>query len=155
MSDDTARILVPPPLIFLGALVLGLVLDAEAPLGWPQPSTWPAVIAAIVLAGLGVAIIGWQFATFRQVGTPVPTRLPTKALATTGPYRFSRNPDYGATALLYLALALAFGGWWSILALIPTMVIIRYFVISREERYLERKFGEEYRAFKLRVRRWI
>jgi hypothetical protein len=108
MNDDTAGILVPPPLIFLGALVLGLGLDAGAPLGWPWPSTWPTVVAAIVLAGLGAAIIRWQFATFRQVGTPVPTSLPTKALATAGPYRFSRNPGYGATAFLYLALALAF-----------------------------------------------
>ncbi len=113
------------------------------------------MVAAIVLAGLGLAIIRWQFATFRQVGTPVPSSLPAKALATTGPYRFSRNPGYGATAFLYLALALAFGGWWTILALIPTMLIIRYFVVSREERYPERKFGEEYRAYKFRVRRWI
>ena len=109
------------------------------------------MVAAIVLAGGGVAIIRWQFDTFRRVGTPVPTRLPTRALATSGPYRWSRNPGYGATAFLYLAL----GGWWSILALIPVMLIIRYAVISREERYLERKFGEEYRAYKLRVRRWI
>jgi protein-S-isoprenylcysteine O-methyltransferase Ste14 len=155
MTDDTAGILVPPPLIFLGALMLGLGLDAGAPLGWPWPSTWPAVVAAVVLAGLGVAIIRWQFATFRQVGTPVPTSLPTKALATAGPYRFSRNPGYGAIAFLYLAVALAFGGWWSILALILTMLIIRYSVISREERYLERKFGDEYRTYKFRVRRWI
>jgi len=155
MTDDTAGILVPPPLIFLGALLLGLWLDVAAPLGWPWPSTWPAVVAASALAGLGLAIIRWQFATFRQVGTPVPTRLPAKALATAGPYRFSRNPGYGATTFLYLALALVFGGWWSILVLIPTMLIIRYAVISREERYLEHKFGEEYRAYKLRVRRWI
>src|SRR5262249_56515791 len=76
MSDDTAGILVPPPLIFLGALVLGFGLDAVAPLGWPWPATWLAVVAATVLAGVGVAIVGWQFATFRRVGTPVSTSLP-------------------------------------------------------------------------------
>jgi protein-S-isoprenylcysteine O-methyltransferase Ste14 len=155
MSNDTAGILVPPPLIFLGALLLGVVLDAWMPLAWPWPSTWPRVVAAIVLAGLGVAIIRWQLATFRRVGTPVSTSLPTKALVTAGPYRFSRNPDYGAIAFLYLALALVFGSWWPILTLIPTMLIIRYAVISREERYLEREFGEEYRTYKTRVRRWV
>jgi len=72
-----------------------------------------------------------------------------------GPYRFSRNPGYGAITFLYTALALTFGGWWSILALIPTILLIRYAIISREERYLERKFGEEYRAYKACVRRWI
>ena len=84
MSDDTAGIPVRPPLVFLGALGVGLVLDAVAPLGWPWPPTLPTVVAAIVLFGLGLAIIRWQFATFRQVGTPVPTRLPTRALATGG-----------------------------------------------------------------------
>jgi protein-S-isoprenylcysteine O-methyltransferase Ste14 len=60
------------------------------------------------------------------------------------------NPDYGATALLYLTLAS--GGRWSILALIPTILTIRCVVISEEERYLERKFGEQYGAYKFRVR---
>src|SRR5215472_14812342 len=107
------------------------------------------------LAAFSAAIICWQVATFRQAGTPVAPRLPTMALATTGPYRFSRNPDYGAQALLYLALTLALGRWWSILTLIPAMLAIRHGVISREERYLERRFGEEYRAYKRRVPRWI
>ena len=153
--NDTAGIPVPPPLVLLIALGFGLTLDTVAPLGLPWLARWPARAAAIVIAGVAVAIGRWQVATFRQLRTPIPTWLPTKALATTGPYRFSRNPDYVAQALLYLALSLAFGGWWSLFAFVPTIVAIRYGVISQEERYLEERFGEEYRAYKRRVRRWV
>jgi len=153
--DDTAGVWVPPPVIFVGAFALGVMLDKLSPLGWPWLPHRLAAVTAIGLAAFSAAIICWQVATFRQAGTPVAPRLPTMALVTTGPYRFSRNPDYGAQALLYLALTLALGRWWSTLTLIPAMLAIRHGVISREERYLERRFGEQYRAYKRRVRRWI
>src|SRR5215831_15532479 len=112
MTDDTAGILVPPPLIFLGALLLGLWLDAAAPLGWPWPSTWPAVVAAIALAGLGLAIIRWQFATFRQVGTPVPTDCPPKRLRPRGHTDFlvTRGTARPRSSTLHSRWCLAAGG---------------------------------------------
>jgi protein-S-isoprenylcysteine O-methyltransferase Ste14 len=81
--------------------------------------------------------------------------MPTKALVTDGLYAYSRNPIYIALTLIYLGLTIAANSVWSIVFLVPILVIIRYGVIAREERYLERKFGDAYAEYRKRVRRWI
>ena len=57
--------------------------------------------------------------------------------------------------LAYVGLAIAAGSAWAIMLLIPLLVVMSIGVISREERYLEREFGEVYRTYKSRVRRWV
>jgi len=74
---------------------------------------------------------------------------------TTGAYRFTRNPAYLGMALIYTGIALATGGTWALITLIPTLVLVDRGVIAREERYLEQKFGAEYTTLKTRVRRWL
>ena len=76
-------------------------------------------------------------------------------LATSGPYAFTRNPLYLGTTLVYLGLGVAAGSLWAIGLVVPLMWVINVGVVAREERYLERKFGDAYRAYKARVRRWI
>jgi protein-S-isoprenylcysteine O-methyltransferase Ste14 len=72
-----------------------------------------------------------------------------------GPYRFSRNPLYLSMILLCVAVAALGNTAWIMLALIPALVVLQRGVIDREEAYLDRKFGAEYRAYRARVRRWI
>jgi len=80
---------------------------------------------------------------------------PTTALVITGPYRFTRNPMYLGFLLLYIGVSCWFGWIWPLL-LAPLLVwLIRVFVIEREERYLDRKFGQEYWRYKAQVRRWL
>jgi protein-S-isoprenylcysteine O-methyltransferase Ste14 len=79
---------------------------------------------------------------------------PTTAIVTEGPYRFTRNPIYLSLAVLYAGLAVMANALWSLL-LLAVMLIIHYAVILPEERYLEQKFGEEYRSYKAKVRRWL
>ncbi len=114
-----------------------------------------AAYAAGVLGALSVLLFAWQVSAFRRAGTPIPTTQPTRVLVLTGPYRYSRNPVYLAMTVLYVSLALAFGGAATLLLLAPLLLVVRYGVIAREERYLERKFGDDYRAYKSHVRRWI
>ena len=83
------------------------------------------------------------------------TPLPTTALVTKGLYSYSRNPIYVALTLIYLGLAIGAGSVWSVIFLVPTLALIRYGVIAREERYLERKFDGAYIDYRNRVRRWI
>ena len=77
------------------------------------------------------------------------------ALVTSGPYRLSRNPGYLGMALAFAGISLMTSAVWSLASLVPTLALIEFGVIRREERYLERTFGAEYRDYKARTRRWL
>ena len=152
-STDKPGVAAPPPLLYSGAFVLVLVLRWF----WPMPifghavALWPG-LALIVLA---VGIAAWGIRTMQAAGTNVNPALPTTAIVTSGPFRFSRNPLYLALTLLYLGLTLAFNTWWGIVLLIPVLFIMHRGVVLREERYLEQKFGETYRQYRSKVRRYL
>ena len=90
-----------------------------------------------------------------RAGSNVPTSLPTTTIVETGPYRFTRNPIYPAMVLGLIGLAIVFNSLWLLLVAVPFALVIRYGVIAREEAYLERKFGDVYRRYRSRVRRWL
>lgn len=151
-THDTAGVVAPPPLIYLAALVVGLVLSAI----WPTPFLPRGlgyVIGAILIV-VAVGLIFWGVRMMRRAGTSVSTRVATKALVTTGPFRLSRNPLYVSLTLCYLGIAIATQALWAIVLLPFVLVVMQRGVIDREERYLERKFGAEYTRYKQRVRRW-
>lgn len=155
MNDtETAGIVAPPPAVFLGALVLGLVAQALWPVRFPVHRL-AVKIAGVVLALLGIGLSTWVVRSFGRAGTPVIPWKATRRLVITGPYRFSRNPDYLGQALLTAGLAFLFGLPWALLALVPALLVVRYGIIAREERYLQRRFGDEYRNYCARVRRWL
>jgi protein-S-isoprenylcysteine O-methyltransferase Ste14 len=62
---------------------------------------------------------------------------------------------YLAMAFAYLGLAIWLNNSWALVFLMAVLVVIDGFVIRREERYLAEKFGEAYRQYCSRVRRWI
>lgn len=91
----------------------------------------------------------------QAAGTNVNPALPTTAIVTAGPFRLSRNPLYLALTLLYFGLTLAFNTWWGIVVLVPLLIIMHRGVVLREERYLEQKFGENYRQYRSKIRRYF
>jgi protein-S-isoprenylcysteine O-methyltransferase Ste14 len=154
---DSSGAVVKPPFLYLGALALGFGLDALLPLRFAVEGLNDTL--QYVLGGGLILIAGTLAATamlqFRRAGTNVPTWLPTTALVTNGIYGLSRNPIYVALSLLMAGIAVAVDRAWIVILLAPVLVVMRYGVIGREERYLERKFGDAYRAYKARVRRWL
>jgi protein-S-isoprenylcysteine O-methyltransferase Ste14 len=84
----------------------------------------------------------------------IPVR-PATALITEGPFRFTRNPLYLSLALLYLGIALGLGVLWPIVLLPALMLLVQQLVVLREEAYLESRFGDAYRTYRKRVRRWL
>jgi protein-S-isoprenylcysteine O-methyltransferase Ste14 len=107
---------------------------------------------AVLLLGL-VALPALR--QFIRAGTHPEPWKPTTALVTDGPYRFSRNPMYLGFTFIYLGVACWVNTAWPVVLLPLVLLVMQYGVILREEAYLERKFGEEYRAFRRRVRRWL
>jgi protein-S-isoprenylcysteine O-methyltransferase Ste14 len=150
---DAPDVIAPPPLIYLAGLVTGFVLEALLPsASLPAAVTWP-VGGALAVAGLALARS--FFRALHAADTPVSPYSPSTALVTTGPYRLSRNPGYLGMALGYAGIAILFGALWALVPLVPTLVLIDRGVIRREERHLERRFGEEYLRYRARTRRWI
>lgn len=148
----TAGVLAPPPLIYLLPLLAGLLLDRWYPIGG-LPRGPARLLGLIGFAAFLIAIMA--LAAFRRAGTRPEPWKPTTALVTAGPYRLTRNPMYLGFTGLYLGLALWFGGYWPLLLLPLVLVVMVHGVIRREEAYLERRFGEEYLAYRRRVRRWL
>lgn len=147
-----AGVIAPPPLIYLGPLIAGLLLDRWVPIGG-VPSGLARVLGSLCLVAFSIAV--FAVVAFRRAGTRPEPWKPTTALVTSGPYRFTRNPMYLGFTLLYLALALWFGGYWSLLLLPPILLAMIHGVIRREEAYLSRLFGTEYDYYRQRVRRWL
>jgi protein-S-isoprenylcysteine O-methyltransferase Ste14 len=142
-----------PPLVYLAGILAGWALHAT----WPLPLVGGAVVRGlgVALVVVSVALFIWSAATFRAAGTPVPARKPTTAIVRAGPYRVSRNPIYLAFSLFQLGIALWASSLWLVVTLVGAVAIIHLVVIPREERYLERRFGAEYQAYKASVRRWL
>jgi len=152
-DQDNPGIKVPPPLIYVAPLLLGLLLDRKAhvpflPRGVARGLGWP-------LLGGGVVLNGWFLKTIRDAEVPVHTDKPVPKLITEGPFRLSRNPGYLSFVMVYAGIALLRNSLWAILLLPLVVYVIEREVIEREERYLERTFGEEYLNYKKRVRRWV
>jgi protein-S-isoprenylcysteine O-methyltransferase Ste14 len=150
-----AGVIVLPPFIFLGFLVAATVLEAVAPLPVLGAYALARYLAGAALAACGFVLIGIGTWRFMAAGTNIPPTLPTTALVVDGIYGWTRNPLYLGMTLVYLGLSLAAGSLWAIVLVVPLLWVINVGVIALEERYLERKFGDAYRAYKGRVRRWV
>jgi len=155
-DSATAGVITRPPFLYLACLLLGLALDYVLPLPLPLPEG--ALIRWTVGGGLiliGIAIVAAGIGNFSRAATPVPSNQPVRALVTTGIHGWSRNPIYVGMFLLYGGIGVAAGSPWIMLLALPLAITLRYAVVAREEAYLERRFGEAYRDYKARVRRWL
>jgi protein-S-isoprenylcysteine O-methyltransferase Ste14 len=145
-------IIAPPPLLYAGPWLGGLLLDRLLPL--PR-FPLAARLAGLPLIAAGIGVGGWFIWTMRKAGTPVDPYEAPSALVTNGPFRLTRNPAYFGLSLTYVGLSLLTGLLWPVLLLPGVLLAVDRGVIRREERYLEKQFGSPYRDYRRRVRRWL
>jgi protein-S-isoprenylcysteine O-methyltransferase Ste14 len=152
----TAGVITRPPLLYLACLLVGLALDRVLLLRLALPEAalvrWTAGGALILT---GASIMAACIRNFSRAATPVPSNQPVRALVTTGIHGWSRNPIYVGMFLVYGGIGLAARSPWVLVLAVPLAVTLRYGVVAREESYLERRFGDAYRDYKARVRRWL
>jgi protein-S-isoprenylcysteine O-methyltransferase Ste14 len=116
---------------------------------------WISAIIAGSLILIGIAVFAAGIRNFSSAATPVQRTKPTRALVTTGIHGWSRNPIYLGMFLVYGGIGTAVRSPWILILALPIEITIRYGVVAREEAYLERRFGDAYRDYKARVRRWL
>ncbi len=151
-TKDNPGVIAPPPLIYLGFLALGFGLDYLWPIAVLPDRVQVFTGAALIV--LAAAVVVPAMRQFHKAGTNIQPHRPTLAIISAGPYRYSRNPMYIALSLLYAGIGVAADNLWVVVLLVPLLVVVRYGVIAREERYLEAKFGDAYLRYKAKVRRW-
>jgi protein-S-isoprenylcysteine O-methyltransferase Ste14 len=153
-AQDVANLgLVRPPLVYLISLILGAALQLATPFAFLPGMLAVPLGAPLVM--VAIALFAYSAATFRAAGTPVPARKPTTMIVRAGPYRFSRNPIYLAFSLFQLGIAMWVNSVWLLATLVGAVALMHYFVIRREEEYLERRFGAQYLDYKASVPRWL
>jgi len=153
-TANTAQVIIRPPLAWGLAAIAGIALNWLVPLPF-LPVDLPAGWLGAIVFVFALALAAWAIVIITTAGSNVPTNLPTTTIAETGPYRFTRNPIYLGMPLGLIGLAIAFDNLWLLMMLVPFALLIRYGVVAREEAYLERKFGDVYRGYRSRVRRWL
>jgi protein-S-isoprenylcysteine O-methyltransferase Ste14 len=155
--SDRAAVRTIPPALPLLTIIAGIVLQNI----WPihvavgiDPTLRYMIGACISL--LSLLLLGlWSVALMRTSGQSVLPRTPTTSILESGPYRFSRNPMYLGMIVLCVGFSIMLSNVW-ILLLTPVCGWLLYALAIRpEEAYLERKFGDAYVGYKIRVRRWI
>jgi protein-S-isoprenylcysteine O-methyltransferase Ste14 len=154
-TNDRPNVIVFPPVILATTVALACLLQWLAPLGplGGLDQTGRVLIGAvIILAGVCLAAAGRRLLV--RLGTNVSPMQPTTALATSGVYRWTRNPLYTGGTLVMLGLALVFAIDWLVLLILPSLLVLHFGVVTREEQYLEQKFGDRYRQYKASVARY-
>jgi protein-S-isoprenylcysteine O-methyltransferase Ste14 len=153
LQADHAGVIAPPPLIYVGALGLGLLLQRAAPIPFLPPRVGRVIGACLIALNF---LLGAPAAmTMRRARTALNPMQPTTAIVSSGPFRYSRNPIYLSFTILYAGIAFVANALWPLLLLPAVLVAMNRGVIEREEQYLQRKFGAEYTRYKDQVRRWL
>jgi protein-S-isoprenylcysteine O-methyltransferase Ste14 len=155
-DTGTAGVVGRPILFFPAAILVGLALDRLLPLPFaiPKADGVPWIVGGCLIV-FGLASFASGVRNFSRAATPLPTNRPARVLVTTGIYRWTRNPIYLGFLLVYGGIGIAAQSPWVLILTLPIAITVRYGVVAREEAYLERRFGDSYRDYKARVRRWL
>ena len=152
-TPDHAGVAFHPPFLLAGSLLLGLLVRRIVPFNFLPWEISVPLGPVLTAASFGLAL--WAVLTMRAGHASIPTSEPTDAIVTSGPYRFSRNPIYVAMLTLHVGVGVWTNSVWFFVLAGLSALLLWWGVISREERYLERKFGADYLVYKARVRRWL
>lgn len=153
-SSDVPDILVLPPVLVGGLLFIGVLIHYALWTVTLMPTVIARVLGVLVFISAG-ALAHFAQLAMKRVGTNILPTQPTLALATDGPYRFSRNPLYIAAIGVYLGVTLWVNGLAPLLMMVPMMWLLHWGIVLREERYLQSKFGGAYQSYQTTVRRWF
>jgi protein-S-isoprenylcysteine O-methyltransferase Ste14 len=151
---DRADVKVLPPFVLLGFLGVEALVAVIA----PTPALAPALVARLLGIGVVIVSIVLLFLAIKEIAraeTAFDVRRPTTRIVASGVFHATRNPVYLSMILLVIGVGLILNSLWSIPLAVPMGSVLCLTIIKPEERYLEGKFGDEYRAYRSVVPRWL
>ena len=152
-ADVISHLTIYPPIIYLGGLVIGLLLDAFITVQiMPEAVFLPLGVLFLFLSP--VLILWARYSSYYFLRSGKICDATTKQFKG-GPYKFSRNPIYLALALLVIGFGFLVNSIFIIIAAIISFLIVHFAILRREEMILEKKYGEDYLEYKKSVRCWF
>jgi len=153
---DRADFAIFPPVIPYSTLIVACLLQWLEPLGLlVHLERMMRIAAGAPVFAAGMAMMAAGHRAMSRHGTAVNPLRPTTALVTDGVFRHTRNPLYVGVSIALCGVALIFALDWMLVLIVPACVLLHFAVVRREERYLEQKFGDAYRRYKMRVPRYL
>jgi len=154
-KERGARVRLPPPLLLVALIAAGVALRyVVAPPPLPFARTVQLVVGAL-LAVAALLLGGSAFGLFKKAGQDPRPWTPKTVLVAEGAYRFTRNPMYVGMMTLQVGIGLMLGNLWVVLLAAVYLVVVHYTAVLPEEAYLDGKFGDSYRQYKQKVRRYL
>jgi protein-S-isoprenylcysteine O-methyltransferase Ste14 len=144
---------IPPPLVAVLLIGVGLGVHFAFPTRL-LPEGWIQLLVGLPLVAVGVALAATALKRFHAVGTDERYAEPTSVIVEDGPYARTRNPMFLSLVLIHLGVVVALNVAWALVGVPVLILYLRFGVISREERFLEQRFGDEYTSYKRRVPQW-
>jgi len=155
-DPDHAEILAPAPVLTAVCVVGAWIAQKAMPLELLRMDLGVLrVTLAVLLFG---AFVGLGVAAVRELvrgGSSPNPYSPSRALVTSGIYRWMRNPIYLGDLAFVAGLAVALSSVWYVLATTLLFFLLHFGVVRREERYLAQRFGSAYDDYRRQVRRWL
>jgi protein-S-isoprenylcysteine O-methyltransferase Ste14 len=144
-----------PPLLLVAAVAGAVGLGRAFPLPWPGVGDGAASLVGLGFGLAGLALLVWAGLTLRRHRTTILPHAGARVLVTDGPYRWRRNPIYLADVFLLFGAAEFSRNVWFVAMGLAFAVLVTLLQIRPEERHLEATFGDAWRAYAARTRRWI
>ena len=154
-NKDGAKVRFPPPLVFLGAIIAGVIVQRVATPLSLKVAAGIRVAAGVLILVCGTSLVISARTWFTRTGqSPIPWK-PTPELILQGTYRFTRNPMYVGVLTVILGWAVLFQAAALGLYALIVGTCFHLFIVLYEERHLQQEFGDEYEAYRRRVSRWL
>lgn len=154
MTDTPSRI--PwPPLLLVGAGGLAWLMGRLVPVPWPGLDDPGARVIGWSILAAGIGLMLWAIVEFRRARANIRPDRAATTLITTGPFAIWRNPIYMADVLILAGLAQPTLNLWFLAAAGLFALAVYRLAILPEEAHLDARFGEAYRSYVARSRRWF
>jgi protein-S-isoprenylcysteine O-methyltransferase Ste14 len=142
-----------PPVCQFGGSALAVIAHLYLPIWQLLPTPYRYI--GIIPIAKGIVLCLWAIGLFRTRRTTVLPFARSSVLVTSGPFRFTRNPIYLGVVLMVLGFALLLGSLGALAGPLGCFALFNYVHIPAEEKVMLVVFGDEYTAYKRRVRRWL